>query len=66
VGNFGDKKAIFPPGFVKFFVEYTRFRLQNLPNQPKKWRFFSIKAAHRNKSIINIVNFTQMGQPICA
>jgi hypothetical protein len=51
VGGFGDKKALFPTGFVKFFVEYTRFRLQNLPNQSKKWRFFSLKATHRNKSI---------------
>jgi len=52
VGGFGDKKALFPTGFVKLFAEYTRFRLQNLPNQSKKWHFFSLKAAHRNKSIL--------------
>lgn len=43
VGVFDDKKALFLPGFVKFFVEYARFRLQNLPNQSKKWHFFSPK-----------------------
>jgi len=36
VGAFGYKKAPFPAGFVKFFVENTRFRLQNLPIQPEK------------------------------
>jgi len=36
VGAFGDKKAPFPAGFVKFFAENTRFRLQNLPIQPEK------------------------------
>jgi len=36
VVGFGDKKALFPPGFVKFFAEYARFRLQNLPNHAKK------------------------------
>jgi hypothetical protein len=51
VKAFGDGKALFPTGFVKFFAEYTRFRLQNLPNQSKKWQFPSLKALHRNKSI---------------
>jgi hypothetical protein len=36
VEAFGDGKALFPTGFVKFFAEYARFRLQNLPNQSKK------------------------------
>jgi hypothetical protein len=36
VEGFGDGKALFPTGFVKFFAEYARFRLQNLPNQSKK------------------------------
>jgi hypothetical protein len=36
VEAFGDGKALFPTGFVKFFAEYARFRLQNLPHQSKK------------------------------
>jgi hypothetical protein len=36
VGAFGDGKALFPTGFVKFLAEYARFRLQNLPHQSKK------------------------------
>jgi hypothetical protein len=36
VEAFCDGKALFPTGFVKFFAEYARFRLQNLPNQSKK------------------------------
>ena len=31
VEAFGVEKALFPTGFVKFFAEYARFRLQNLP-----------------------------------
>jgi hypothetical protein len=52
VEAFGDGKALFPTGFVKFFAEYARFRLQNLPDQSKKWQFPSLKALHRNKSIL--------------
>jgi hypothetical protein len=36
VKAFGDGKALFPTGFVTFFAEYARFRLQNLPHQSKK------------------------------
>ncbi len=51
VEAFGGEKALFPPGRVKFFAEYARFRLQNLPCQPKKWHFSPLKGLHRNKSI---------------
>jgi hypothetical protein len=37
---FGGKKALFSLDFVKFFAEYTRFRLQKLPCQSKKMAFF--------------------------
>jgi hypothetical protein len=47
----GGKQALLSAGCVKFFAEYARFRLQNLPYQPKKWQFFPLKAFHRNKSI---------------
>ncbi|MCW5921997.1 MAG: hypothetical protein KIS77_06640 [Saprospiraceae bacterium] len=50
VGAFGEGKALFPTGFVKFFGEYARFRLQNLPCQSKKWQSPSLKALHRDKS----------------
>jgi len=30
-GRFGGKKALFSSLIVKFFAEYARFRLQNLP-----------------------------------
>jgi hypothetical protein len=54
VEAFGDGKALFPTGFVKFFAEYAQFRLQNLPDQSKKWQFPSLKALHRNKSIFSL------------
>jgi len=30
-GRFGGKKALFSSLIMKFFAEYARFRLQNLP-----------------------------------
>jgi len=53
VEAFGDGKALFPTGFVKFFAEYARFRLQNLPDPSKKWLFPSLKSLHRNKPILH-------------
>ena len=55
--GFGEGKTLFPTGFVKFFPEYTRFRLQNLPDQSKKWPFPSLKALQLNKSIIIMILF---------
>jgi len=59
VEAFSEEKALFLTGFVKFFAEYARFRLQNLPRQPKKWQLSSLKALHRNKSIVYILTFAR-------
>jgi hypothetical protein len=45
----GDKTAPFPSGFVKFFAEYARFRLQNLPCLTKNALLFSLKNHFRRK-----------------
>jgi hypothetical protein len=47
----GDRTAPFPAGFVKFFAEYARFRLQNLPRPTKNGLLFSLKNHFRRKSI---------------
>jgi hypothetical protein len=46
----GDKITPFPPGFVKFFAEYARFRLQNLPCLTKNGLLFPLKNHFRRKS----------------